>query len=552
MSSQYSGGEASPNPDPNVNGRQASSEFWGPWRLVDEDTQPYSSVRSSPAVPGESQDQFKYPPVDPQFTHREHVTHPLPYPSEAGYMPQFRPVSPSYPQQGPGYTQQSAVHPSYPNYPGYSGYQNPPLAYVPYVGYPGYAPYSSQPAQPKRDSFLYGIAIASLIGSILIFLGGCASLFFLALFSVIPHQTLSDSEYFAALMFLISIAAAGILGGIFGGYQSIRSLLQKPSARFALPAFWIFVLLYLIVVAIGLSLSSAGKAVAFLPLTIVLIVLAGLFPALAVLALGDRRLRLPHFPKWPTTWRRFALAIVSGATLGIFLAGLLEFLVEVLLVGRSGINFYLCIDQPNAPSCQSTGVYDLILLSIAVMAPIIEETVKPLAVGLLMIRIGRASEAFVLGLAAGIGFDLIETTSYISSGYHDWLSVALIRTGSGLLHGFGAAMVALGWYYLIHGKKQRLLKAFGCWFYAVLQHALWNGSWGLVLLPAPVGPLINSWNVNIGSYALPFYEIVNIIEALLILAFFIYMTGKVRNMQPSGEEEQSVPQPVSEPQAVRT
>jgi len=135
----------------------------------------------------------------------------------------------------------------------------------------------------------------------------------------------------------------------------------------------------------------------------------------------------------------------------------------------------------------------------------------------------------VLGLAAGIGFNLIETIGYISSGYQDWLNIALIRTGSGLLHGFGAAMVALGWYYLTHPGKHRLLKAACCWLYAVLQHALWNGSWGVVFLPAPVGQFFNTSNMTIGPFSLPSYAIINIVEVIFMLAFFIYITGRLRS-----------------------
>ena len=166
------------------------------------------------------------------------------------------------------------------------------------------------------------------------------------------------------------------------------------------------------------------------------------------------------------------------------------------------------------------------------MAPLIEETVKPLAVIIFIGRVRSAAEAFVLGLAAGIGFNLIETTGYISSGYQDWLSVALIRTGSGLLHGFGAAMITLGWYYLTHPVKHRGLKVAGCWTYAVLQHAVWNGSWGLTLLPGSIGQFFNNTNVTIGSISLPSYALVNIAEALFMLAFFIYMTGILRTKQP--------------------
>jgi RsiW-degrading membrane proteinase PrsW (M82 family) len=341
---------------------------------------------------------------------------------------------------------------------------------------------------------------------------------------------MSDGEYFAGVILFIGLACAGIIGGGFALYHSIRSVfLRKPSADFAMPQFWLFLLLYVVVVSVAYWLQKQGLAVTYPPVTVALIGLAAIFPALTILALGDRRLRFPRKARWPTSWRRFTLAIVSGATLGVGLAAILEFVLEFLLVRGQSVNPLLCVDQPNAPNCQNPVVYSMILLVVAIMAPLIEETVKPLAVIVLIGRINSAAEAFVLGLAAGIGFNLIETTGYISSGYQDWLSIALIRTGSGLLHGFGAAMVALGWYYLTHPGKHRLLKAAGCWLYAVLQHALWNGSWGVVLLPAPVGQFFNTSNMTIGPFSLPSYAIINIVEVIFMLAFFIYMTGRLRS-----------------------
>jgi len=421
-----------------------------------------------------------------------------------------------------------------------------------YNGYPPYAyHYPWQPPQPKRDGYLFGVAISSVVGSTLVVLAGLGCLVLFALLAVVPNTTASKGAYFASIMLLASLAFAGIVGGGFALYHSSRSaFLQKPSADFSLPQFWIFVLLYLAVIGVAYLLQTQGLAVAFLPLTGVLIALAGIFPALAVLALGVRRLHFPRTARWPTSWRRFTLALVSGATLSIGLAAVLELAFMVLLVRGQPVNPLLCVDQPTISNCQNPTIYNIIFIIVALVAPLVEEAVKPLAVVVLIGRVRSAAEAFALGLACGIGFDLIETTGYISSGYQDWLNVALIRTGSGLLHGFGAAMVALGWYYLTRPGKHRVLKALGCWLYAVAQHALWNGSWGLMLLPAPVGSFFNS-NATIGSVQLPYYEIVNIVEVVLMLVFFIYMTGRLRTKAPpapppseKGEEKPLLASPV--------
>lgn len=565
-------------PDPDRQKHQPTSELWGPWESGQQ-------VEQHPPIA--SGTQFKRPMAsetpaepDPQFTHREHVSGSLlSDPSEA---PLFRPAYPPYPgyqlyDQRPGYPLQGQGHPPYPpfagyppqrpgyppspGYPSYQGYVSlPPGAYAPltpppyarYDGYPAYGyGYPWQPPQPKRDGYLFGVAISSLICSSLLLLAGLASLGLLALLAVAPQTNLSASEYFAGVMLFISFACAGIVGGGFGLYHSIRSaFLRKPSADFALPPFWIFVLLYVAVVGVAYLLQKRGLAVAYPPVTAVLIALAGIFPALAVLALGDRRLHFPRSSPWPTSWRRFTLALVSGATLSVGLALLLEFVSQVLLVQGQAVNPLLCINRPTAPNCQNPAVYNLILLIVAVIAPLIEEAVKPIAVVVLIGRIRSAAEAFVLGLACGIGFDLIETTGYISYGYQDWLNIALIRTGSGLLHGFGTAMVALGWYYLTRPGKHRLLKTSACWLYAFAQHALWNGSWGLALLPAPIGPFFDKLNVTIGPVSLASYEMINIVEAIFILAFFIYMTGRLRTKTtpPLSPFEKRESQPVGEPQ----
>jgi RsiW-degrading membrane proteinase PrsW (M82 family) len=563
-----SSGNQGPTPEPDGPERQPTSELWGPWG-------PGSSSGQEPRVVSGAQfkkpvgfdtptEKLSRPPVDaaptidvdPQTTYREHVSgslasHPSeaplfqpanqPYPPYPGYQPRgytpqgqnYRPPAPNYAPPG-GYPPQSYGYTPNAGYPSYQGYTSPP-PYAPiappYPGYNGYAGYAYpwQPPLPKRDGYLLAMGITSLVGSILILLAGLGALVLLALLSIVPHHNLSASEYFASIMLFIGFACAGIIGGGFGLYHSIRSVfLRKPSADFVMPQFWIFVLLYLAVLGLAYWLQTQGLAVTYPPVTALLIAFAAIFPALAILAFGDRRLHFPKKSRWPTSWRRFTLAIISGATLGVGLAAILEFTLEILLVRGQTTNPLLCVDQPNAPYCQNTGVYNIILIVVAVMAPLIEETVKPLAVIIFIGRIRSAAEAFVLGLAAGMGFNLIETTGYISSGYQDWLSIALIRTGSGLLHGFGAAMVTLGWYYLTHPGKHRVLKAAGCWIYAVLQHALWNGSWGLILLPAPVGPFFTNTNVTIASFLLPSYAIVNVAEALFMVAFFIYITGRLR------------------------
>ncbi len=389
--------------------------------------------------------------------------------------------------------------------------------------------------------------ITSLVGASIVILGGLICLVILSLFLVGVNNTtrsIGQDQIFNVQMTFLSFATAGILGGSFSLYHSIRSLLRKASSNFVLPGFWIFLILYIGVVVFGFGLHVNGQEVTYPVLTILLIALAAAFPALALLSLAVRRLR------FPTTWRRFTVALTSGATLGIGLALILEILLAIVVaVGQgSAASATACISNPNAPNCQSFSSFTLIFIIVAIIGPIVEELVKPIAVIAFIGRIRSASEAFILGMACGIGFDLVETVGYISSGYRDWLSVALERTGAGLLHGFGAAMVALGWYYLFHAKERRFLKFLGYVAYAIFQHFLWNATATLELAPDPVGSTINSWNLKLGFTTLPFTEVANIVEALLILVFFLYIINSLRAKLPPSPSEQSRMQAIPEAQ----
>ena len=569
--------------DPNAGSRRRmSSERWGEWEageVDDEDTQPRRaiSVPSATSKPGSEQKDIPQPRqeqdqlVNSQFTHREHVTGAPPvYSSEA---PLFRPTAsppypPQVPQQGAGYfpPQQWQGYPPQGTpqgmppyqqqgyvYPAYQGYAPPYQPYGGYPGYNGYGPYAWPAPRPKQDGYRLAVIIISIVGSVLAIFGGLGSillLFIIGSAANLNGHLITGAQYFSTLLTLIAFAIGGVVGGGFSLYHSIRAILNKRSASFKLPWFWIFLILYAFVLGTGFALQANGQEVTSPALISFLIILAAIFPALALLALAVRRL---HHPDWTTTWRRFTLALTSGATLGIGLALSLELALVFLVVrGTNATSALQCIENPNSPDCGTFAAFDLIFIIVAIIGPIVEETVKPLGVALYIGRIRGPAEAFLLGMASGIGFALVETVGYIGSGYHDWLAVAIERTSAGLLHGVGAGMVTLGWYYLTHAKKHRFLKAFGCWFYAVLQHFVWNGTAVLGLLPGPVGATINSWNLNLGFITLPFVELLNIIEAILILLVFFYITGRLRKKSPSspsdggGERQQSrqAPMPV--------
>lgn len=118
------------------------------------------------------------------------------------------------------------------------------------------------------------------------------------------------------------------------------------------------------------------------------------------------------------------------------------------------------------------------IVELAVVAPLAEESTKPLAALVRRPRSGR--DAFVFGAAAGTGFAMVENVLYSSGWFfgslEGWLPVAVIRMLGAGLHAFGAGLVAWGVYQLRSagaGRWRRFWLAYGA---ALTAHGLWNGS----------------------------------------------------------------------------
>jgi RsiW-degrading membrane proteinase PrsW (M82 family) len=481
----------------------------------------------------------QYPPSAPQPQYppysQPYRNAPIPYTDPRAYQQQFNGYTQqSQPQAYPGYSYHRPVYP----YQGRTvinylpnGYQQraypayPPPTY-PYAWYP--------PPPPRRNGYQLGMAIVSLVGSILGVIVGIFCGIILLTVAIAPNTNMSQSAIFASTVFLTALMLAGIIGGTFGIIHSSFALALRPSRPFKLPPFWSFLLIYVFLVIVGFLGEANDAIINNFPLAFLLIALSAILPALAFLALALRRLRRPGTRQWPTTWRRFTLALVSGATAGILLAGIFEpILTLIARLEAVGINTSF-MNDPNASIPHDLRSVVFALTIYAVIAPIVEEGFKPLAVVTMIGRIRSASEAFILGMACGIGFDLMETVSYMGMGYHRWINVAIDRSTTGLLHGFGAGMMALGWYYITHKdalKRSHLQIGLGCMLYAILQHAIWNGSFVLVFLPSPIGPYLENGTIPIFGYQLDAFLIVYMILSVLILCFLWFVTGKIR-LQP--------------------
>lgn len=404
--------------------------------------------------------------------------------------------------------------------------------YAPSVGYAsgGYAPptpyyggyyYPPQPPKPAPGE-TYRIVLAWIvtIGSGFGVLGG-------VLFGLLAAIAYARGGLgLTALGGFAGLVIAPVLGGIAGIYYGIMAILKRPSLRFSFPPWWIFAILTIVAiggeVVIWNRVSAPGDAIAVMPAFL----MAGALPALTILAFAGRRLR------FPSTWRHVMLSLIYGSAIATLIASILNtvaYFVIVLVMQSLGfqVNYDLNFLQNLNPTNPSEALVFFFLGSVA--APLIEEGTKPLGALLVMPRLRGPNEAFLVGMAAGLGFAVVETWGYFGMGQADWVGVAIERIGVGLLHGVGAGMGALGWYYLIRGKgiSLRWLRGFGALAYAVAQHGLFNASNLLGLIPT-IGPLL-SHPFYIGRLPLDGGTWVAFGLYAVIAVVLVVITGKLAN-----------------------
>lgn len=443
-----------------------------------------------------------------------------PYPTTSGvWEPPAQPTYAPYPAY-PGY-QTSPGYPAYPAQPApYGGYgYGSPWAY--------YAPYYPPQPQPRRaPGEIYALVISWIvtISSGLALLGG---LLVTALASLGAFTGQADDLSF--LGGIIGFSLAPIIGGALGLWYGILGIRRRPSPRFALPAAWLILALALVVIAGGVALwqynftqgRAPGTAFGILPLAM----LAGALPALAILAFTTQRLHNP------STRRHVWMSLFYGMSLAPLLAVIIETILSLIIIAAlhlSAQEAQSVLGQPNT-SNPSPQVLIAMLLVLSVVAPLVEEGVKPLAALLAIRRLRTPAEAFLVGLAAGVGFDMLETIGYIGQGQADWVSIAIDRIGAGLLHGVGAGMGALAWYYLINGAGVRLrwLRAIGCGVYAVTQHAIFNAlSFSDQVLPSNVNSWLNQ-PFYLGGLPIQNADVIYLFAYLLILGVLIFMTSRL-------------------------
>ena len=489
-------------------------------------TQTSATPQAQPVYPANTTGYSAYPAATGAPGAPTQPAYPA-YPAYSGY-----PAYPAYPTY-PAYPPNQGVAPGVYPYPAGS---NAPYGYAPTYGGYVYSPYGyympayggyAYPAKPRRaPGEVYALVIAWIVTALAgISVIGGALISLLSLFALFGGQG-DDLSFLGSIL---GFSLGPIFAGGFGLWYGIRGIMRRPSPRFQLPPAWVMLTLALAAIGGALALWSVnqglgrapGAAFGVLPLAM----LTGALPALAILAFTTQRLGDPSSRRH--VWVSLFYGMTLAPLLAVFFEGILA-LVIVAVLGLTGQDAQSVL-SPSTSGQPSPQVALAMFLLLSVVAPLVEEGVKPLGALLAVRRLRTPGEMFLVGLAAGVGFDMFETIGYIGQGQADWVSVSIERIGAGLLHGVGAGMGALGWYYLINGKgvPLRWLRAAGAFLYAILQHGVFNGfSLAGQLLPASVNDWLSA-PLYLGPLPLQRMDIIYLCVYAFILGVLIIMTSRL-------------------------
>ncbi len=146
---------------------------------------------------------------------------------------------------------------------------------------------------------------------------------------------------------------------------------------------------------------------------------------------------------------------------------------------------------------------------IALIVPLIEELLKPLAVWLFAMKIESPAQGFVLGMLSGGAFALIESLNASADGTSSWPVIVTVRAGTSILHMTASGLV--GWGIISAFKEKRIGRLIAAYFAAVLIHGVWNAS--------AAGTGISAIGESIGKPEWLFNYIPALICGLLVLGF---------------------------------
>jgi len=384
----------------------------------------------------------------------------------------------------------------------------------------------------KRLKILVG-----LWGLLWLGIGGIAGLVYLATAAM-------DPGYWDRSLWLALLLLAGLAGGGAVAYSALRSLFGRRIGPVWLPPPWALAGGFVLALAAGLGLWQASISIAFL---MPLFVAAA--AALGPLAVASWILRSGGKEVKAVTAPRGLAALGLGATASTLAALVLNTLLGgaalLLVTGVSDQVLDLVGDLVDALAGGlgeelASPVFLLGLVEAVVLAPLVEEMVKPLPLLPLLKRLPTARDALLLGVLAGAGFAAVENLLY-AVGFGDaWSSVLVTRLLGSALHPFGAGLMAVAWWHVRRGEPGAAARWGRYYGLAVGAHALWNGTCAVAAVVA--SEWYRGWEVDLlgvaeGAVLLALLAV----EGIGLLAALRVIARRFQPADEAGEEATLLP-----------
>ncbi len=333
-----------------------------------------------------------------------------------------------------------------------------------------------------------------------------------------------------------SLAALGVGLGLPLAWQGLNSLRGRPSRPFRPWPTSLLAAIFVVAATCGQAILSFDllPPLAFPPFHI----LATTLPPLMILVFVGRRLSQAG-----VRWRDVILHLSSGAFLAAFgafglegvsalLLSLIVFAAVALTPGGEAWLQGLMANLSDPAWLQDPHNLRQLLLSPAVLvilaslltviAPLIEEFLKPLGVAIMGYRRPSRAQAFLWGLAGGAGFALVEGLFNGAIALEGWGAMVVMRVGAAAMHCLGSGLMALGWHHLFVTRRPwHLLAAYAA---SVSLHGLWNAAAGGMVV-ASLLTATSAEELTIGGLAALVLLIFLVLLALLAGLAILYLTS---------------------------
>jgi hypothetical protein len=322
-------------------------------------------------------------------------------------------------------------------------------------------------------------------------------LFFLGIFVVMSlssiMQFFEDSGSLVDNMIIAFAAGSELVILLACTWFVLQRFMEKESAfastKFPFAAWWIATLPFIAFVSISIGGGVAIYANkylswAILPLATLLVIIPPIF---LFISLGSRGIETG--PRW-RIWATLGLGLTISPLM-IIAIELIVLVFAVLLVTfflafqpeklQEVLNFTELLNRQTSeeeafnlltPYLSDPRVIAALFGYVALIGPLIEEMLKPLAVWLFARHIEKPSHGFILGMISGGAFALMESLNASANGSEAWPVVVGVRAGTSLLH---ITLSGLMGYAIVGAfQEKRFGRLLATYSTVVLIHGVWN------------------------------------------------------------------------------